>query len=100
MSEAQPSYEIDNGSVLFALLEVGEVQLNGFMALHAAGGQHSQKRTVPLALHSLCIWTLPEYFTLFGRQPIPSQSHSGLLDALQPPDTGGKIRGVIRFSFG
>ena len=35
------SDEIDNGPVLFSLLQVGEGQLNGFMPPQAAGEQHS-----------------------------------------------------------
>ena len=84
------SDEIDNGPVLFSLLQVGEVQLNGFMPPQAAGEQHSQKGAVPFALQSLRIGRLPEGFALFGCQPV-SQAHSQFLDALHSPDTGGKV---------
>jgi hypothetical protein len=77
--------------MLFSLLQVGEVQLHGFMTPQTAGEQDSQKGTVPFALQSLGVRTLPEDFALFGRQPI-SQSHSGFLDALHSPDTGSEIR--------
>ena len=77
--------------MLFSLLQVGEIQLNSFMTPQTAGEQHSQKGTVPLALQSLGIRTLPEDFALFGRQPI-SQSHSEFFDAFHSPNTGGEIR--------
>jgi len=77
--------------VLFSLLQVGEVQLHGFMTPQTAGEQHSQKGTVSFALQSLGIGTLPEGFALFGRQPV-AQSHSEFLDALNSPNTGGEIR--------
>jgi hypothetical protein len=77
--------------MLFSLLQVGEVQLHGFMPPQTASEQHSQKGTVPFALQSLGVGTLPEGFALFGCQPV-SQSHSEFLDAFHSPDTGGEIR--------
>lgn len=85
------SHEIDNGPMLFSLLQVGEIQLHSFMPPQTASEQHSQKGTVPFALQSLGIGTLPEGFALFGRQPV-SQSYSEFLDAFHSPDTGGEIR--------
>jgi len=61
------SHEIDNGPMLFSLLQVGEVQLYGFMTPQTTGEQYSQKGTVPFALESLGIGTLPKGFALFGR---------------------------------
>ena len=77
--------------MLFSLLQVGEIQLHGFMTPQTAGEQHSQKGAVPFALQSLGIGTLPEGLALLGRQPV-SQSHSEFLDAFHSPDTGGEIR--------
>jgi hypothetical protein len=84
-------HEIDNGPVLFSLLHVREVQLHCFMPPQTAGEQYSQEGTVPFALQSLGIWTLPEGFALLCRQPV-SQSHSEFFDAVHSPDTGGEIR--------
>jgi hypothetical protein len=44
------SHEIDNGPMLFSLLQVGEIQLHDFMPPQTAGDQHSQKGTVSFAL--------------------------------------------------
>jgi hypothetical protein len=44
------SDKIDDGPVLFPLLQVGDFQLNGFMPPQATGQQHSQKGAVPFAL--------------------------------------------------
>jgi hypothetical protein len=60
------SHEIDNGPVLFSLLKVGEVQINGFVPPQAAGEQHRQEGSVTLALQSLSIGRLPETLALFG----------------------------------
>jgi len=87
---ASLSHEIDNGPMLFSLLQVREVQLHGFMPPQTACEQHGQKGTIPFALESLGVGTLPKGFALFGRQPIP-QSHSEFLDALHSPNTGGEI---------
>jgi hypothetical protein len=85
------SDEIDNGPMLFPLLQMGEAQLHGFVPPQAAGEQHSQKGAVPFALQSVRIGRLPKGFALFGCQPV-SQAHSEFLDALHSPDTSGKIR--------
>lgn len=78
--------------MLFPLLQVREVQLNGFfMPPQTAGEQHSQKSAVTFALQSLTIGRLPEGFALFGCQPV-SQAYTDFLDALHSPDTGGKVR--------
>ena len=64
--------------MLFSLLQVGEVQLHGFMPPQTASEQPSQKGTVAFTLQSLGIGTLPEGFALSGSQPV-SQSHSEFL---------------------
>ena len=74
----------------FSLLQVGEGQLNGFMAPQPASQQHSQKSAVPFALQSLRIGRLPEGFALFDRQPV-AQTHSEFLNAFHSPNTGGEI---------
>jgi hypothetical protein len=60
------SHEIDDDPVLFALLKMGEVQLNGFVPPQAAGEQHSQHSSVTLAFQPLSIGRLPEPLALFG----------------------------------
>src|ERR1700693_4957304 len=46
------AHEVDNGPVLFSLLQMSEVQLYGFVPLQAAGQQYGQKRAVAFALPS------------------------------------------------
>ena len=58
--------EVDDGPVLFSLLQMREVQFDGFMPPQAAGEQHRQKCAVTFALPSLDIRGLPQRLALFG----------------------------------
>jgi hypothetical protein len=61
------SHQIDNGPVLFSLLQVREVQVHGFVPSQTAGKQYRQKGTVTFAPPALGIGRLPQRFALFGR---------------------------------
>jgi hypothetical protein len=60
------SDEIDDGPVLFSLLQMREVQLYCFMPSQATGEQDSQKSAVPFALESLSIGASTRRFTLLS----------------------------------
>lgn len=54
------SFQVDNCPVFLMLLDVAEVQLNCFVATHAASQQHGQEGTITLFFQAFAAWSLPK----------------------------------------
>jgi hypothetical protein len=82
--------QIDNGPMLFALLEMIQSQSHGFMPPQAAREQQREQCSVAFSLQSLMIGCLPKCLALLCGQPI-AEAHSQLLHALSAANTSRQI---------
>ena len=53
------AFQVDDGPVVFSLLDVAEIQIHGLVPSKSAGEQHRQERAVPFALQRLRAWRVP-----------------------------------------
>jgi hypothetical protein len=58
------THQIDDGPVLFSLLEMIQSQSDSFMSSQAAGKQEGEQGSVPFSFQTLTIGCLPERLTL------------------------------------
>jgi hypothetical protein len=92
--------KIDDGQVLFPLLEMPEIQMSQLASAEPASEQNGKHCAVSLALERIWGRRLPEAASFFSREPV-SEPHTELLSSLYTADTGGQLRaeqaGVGRF---
>jgi hypothetical protein len=82
--------QINNGPMLFALLEVIQSQRHRFMPPQAAREQQCEQCPVAFSFQSLMIGCLPKCLALLRGQPI-AKAHSQLLNALNAANTSRQI---------
>src|SRR5215471_16073915 len=92
--------KVDDGPVLFPLLEMPEIQISQLASPEPASKQNGKHCAVSLALERIWIRRLPEAASFFSREPV-SAPHTELLGSLYTSDTGGQLgaeqAGVGRF---
>ena len=76
--------------MLFSLLKVREVQLNGFMPPQAAREQQCEQCSVTFSFQSLMIGGLPKCLALLRSQPI-AEAHSQFLHPFDTANTSRQI---------
>ena len=82
--------QINNGPMLFALLEMIQSQRYGFMPPQAAREQQCEQCSVTFSFQSLMIGCLPKCLALLRGQPI-AETHSQLLHAFNAANTSRQI---------
>ena len=78
--------QINNGPMLFALLEMIQSQRHRFMPPQAAREQQREQRSVTLSFQAMMIGCLPKCLALLRGQPI-AKPHSQLLHAFNAANT-------------
>src|SRR6266852_7168382 len=87
---ASLAHQINNGPMLFALLEMIQSQRHGFMPPQAAREQQCEQCSVAFSFQSLMIGCLPKCLALLRGQPI-AKPHSQLLHAFNAANTSRQI---------
>ncbi len=83
--------EINYRPVLFALLQMPEVQISQFAASKSAAQQDGEDRTIPLSFERVRVRRLPKPTGFFGREPVP-KPHTQLLCTFHTSDTSSEFR--------
>jgi hypothetical protein len=84
------AHKIDDGPMVFSLLQVFDSQAGGLMSPQSASQEKSQQGAVTFAFHSCVVRTLPQRASLLIGQPV-SHPHAILLQTLHPPNARGQI---------
>jgi hypothetical protein len=82
--------QINNGPMLFALLELIQSQRYGFVPPQAAREQQCEQSSVTFSFQSLMIGGLPKCLALLRSQPI-AEAHSQFLHAFDTANTSRQI---------
>lgn len=82
--------KVDDGPVLFPLLEMSEIQISQLASPEPASKQNRKHRAVSLALERIWVRRLPEASSFFSSEPV-SEPHSELFGSLYTADTGGQL---------
>ena len=84
------AFQVNDGPVVFPLLDVAEVQVHRFVPSKAAGEQDCQECAVPLSLQRVTVRCIPESLGLLRSLPI-SKANADLLDSLDTSYAGGQV---------
>jgi hypothetical protein len=85
------TYEIDNGPVFLAPLQVREIQISQFAPPQTTAKQNRQDRPIPFAFKSVVGWRLPQPTSLVSGEPI-SKPHTQLPYAFDASNACSKLR--------
>jgi hypothetical protein len=85
---ASLAFQVNDGPVVFPLLNVAEFKVHCFVPAQAAGEQYGEECTISFALEGITVRCIPEPLRLFRSQPIP-KTNTDLLDSLDASYAGG-----------